>query len=102
MSATAMRVASSLRTRLARIFRARRCAVWRFIVPLSKTTTDHEQIRSWVEERGGWPAAVKATERRGDPGILRIDFPGFSGEGRLERIDWDEFFRKFDESGLAF
>src|SRR4051812_41736014 len=72
------------------------------IVPLSRTTTDHEEIRNWVEERGGMPAAVKATERRGDPGILRIDFPGYSGEGRLDRIEWDEFFRKFDESGLAF
>jgi hypothetical protein len=37
-----------------------------------------------------------------DPGILRIDFPGGAGADELEQIDWDEWFRKFDESGLAF
>jgi hypothetical protein len=69
---------------------------------VSSTTTDHETIRRWVEERGGWPAEVAATAREGDTGIIRVDFPGFSGEGSLQRISWDEWFRKFDESGLAF
>lgn len=69
----------------------------------SQTTTDHEAIRGWVEERGGWPAEVESTARgEGDTGIIRIDFPGFSGEGQLRRIDWDEWFDKFDGSGLAF
>lgn len=68
----------------------------------AKTTTDHETIRRWAEERGGHPATVKATETGGEPGILRIDFPGYSGEGTLEEIDWDDFFAKFDESNLAF
>jgi hypothetical protein len=68
---------------------------------LSKTTTDHETIRRWVEERGGSPAEVEATARRGETGILRIDFPGFSGEGSLRPIPWDEWFQKFDEAGLA-
>jgi hypothetical protein len=68
----------------------------------SRTTTDHEEIRRWAEERGGVPATVAATEQGGEPGILRIDFPGFSGEGTLEEISWDDFFRKFEESNLAF
>lgn len=34
-------------------------------------------------------------------GILRIDFPGYSGRGTLEPISWDEFFEKFEESKLA-
>ncbi len=68
----------------------------------SKTTTDHEVIRKWVEEREGHPAAVKNTERDGDPGMLRIDFPGYSGEGRLEQISWEEWFKKFDEKHLVF
>lgn len=62
----------------------------------SKTTTDHKKIRSWVEERGGHPARVKGTN------LLRIDYPGFSGEERLESISWDEFSRVFDENNLAF
>lgn len=70
---------------------------------MSQTTTDHETIRRWVEERGGWPAAVTSTARGADdPGIIRIDFPGYSGEGELERVDWDTWFEKFDRSGLAF
>ena len=68
----------------------------------SKVTTDHEEIRNWVEERGGYPAHVKRTGAKGDVGILRIDFPGYSGAGTLERLDWDQWFEAFDEDGLAF
>jgi hypothetical protein len=68
----------------------------------SKVTTDHEEIRRWVEARGGWPARVKGTGDDDDPGLIRIDFPGYSGEESLEPISWDEWFRKFDERKLAF
>ena len=68
----------------------------------AKTTTDHEEIRHWVEERGGWPARVIGTGDDDDAGLLRIDYPGFSGEGKLERISWEEWFEKFDEKDLAF
>lgn len=64
--------------------------------------TDHEDIRRWVEERGGHPAAVRGTGAKGDPGVLRLDFPdGDEGEERLEHVSWDDWFRKFDESDLA-
>lgn len=33
--------------------------------------------------------------------MIRLDFPGYSGEQSLEHIEWDEWFQKFDESGLA-
>lgn len=68
----------------------------------AKATTNHERIRQWVESRGGHPAAIKATGGKDDVGIIRIDFPGYSGEGKLEPIGWDEFFKKFEESQLAF
>lgn len=68
----------------------------------AKRTTDHAAIRKWVEARGGHPACVKGTGGKDDPGLLRIDFPGYSGEGKLEPISWDEFFRKLDEERLAF
>jgi hypothetical protein len=68
----------------------------------TKTTTDHEEIRRWVEARGGRPATVRGTAEGGEPGVLRIDFPGGAGEERLEPISWDEWFKKFDESQLAF
>ena len=68
----------------------------------SKVTTNHDEIRRWVEARGGHPARVKDTERKGSTGLLRIDYPGYSGEGSLERITWDEFFEGFDDNNLAF
>ena len=68
----------------------------------SKTTTDHKTIQAWAEARGGKPATVKSTEKDGEAGVLRIDFPGYSGAGSLEEISWDEFFQKFDEKKLAF
>ena len=68
----------------------------------AKTTTDHDTIRTWAEERDGNPATVRGTEQGGeDAGVLRFDFPGGAGEDQLEHISWDEFFQKFDESGLA-
>ena len=68
----------------------------------SKTTTDHKVIQAWSEARGGKPATVKSTEKDGEAGVLRIDFPGYSGADSLEEISWDEFFQKFDEKKLAF
>jgi hypothetical protein len=65
----------------------------------SQTTTDHDEIRRWAEERGGRPATVKDTESGGEPGVLRFDFN--EPEDRLEEISWDDFFQKFDEAGLA-
>jgi len=66
----------------------------------SKLTTNHDKIRNWAEERGGQPSTVK--NPGSGVGILRIDFPGYSGEDSLQHISWDDFFRKFDEAGLAF
>ncbi len=68
----------------------------------SATTTDHEEIRRWVEEHDGKPASVRGTGDGDDSGVLRIDFPGGSGEDELEHISWEEWFQKFDDNGLAF
>ena len=68
---------------------------------LSHTTTDHEEIRRWAEARKAKPATVKGTGGKGDTGIIRLDFPGYSGADKLQEITWDEFFKKFDEAGLA-
>lgn len=67
----------------------------------SKTTTDQNEIRGWAEDRGGRPARVRDTGADGDPGILRINFPG-GAEASLEDISWDEWFRAFEENQLAF
>lgn len=67
----------------------------------SQVTTDPDVIREWAERQGGKPARVKGTGRGGDPGILRFDFPGFSGEDTLEPIGWEQFFRWFEANELA-
>jgi hypothetical protein len=69
----------------------------------SHQTTDHDEIRHWVEARRGKPATIAGTERGGEEaGLLRIDFPGGSSNPPLEPVSWDEFFQKFDEENLAF
>ena len=67
----------------------------------SRVTTDHEEIRRWAEERGAQPARVRRTGGGEDPGILRLDFPGYSGGESLEHISWEEFLEKFDDNNLA-
>lgn len=68
---------------------------------LTRTTRDHDEIRRWAEERGGKPSHVQSTGSGEDVGILRIDFPGYSGEGSLEPITWEQWFEKFDQQGLS-
>lgn len=64
-------------------------------------TANHDEIRRWVEARGGVPSTVKGTSKDG-AGVLRIDFPESEADERLEAISWEEFFDKFDESELEF
>jgi hypothetical protein len=33
--------------------------------------------------------------------MIRLDFPGFTGEGKLQPISWDDWFQSFDENKLA-
>lgn len=67
----------------------------------SKTTIDHEEIQEWAESRGAKPSCVKGTGKSNDVGLIRLDFPGYSGGDSLQEITWDEWFEKFDEQGLA-
>jgi hypothetical protein len=64
-------------------------------------TTDHAQIRKWVENRDGRPSIVGQTGANGrEGGLLRIDF-GEKDE-QLDEVEWDEFFDIFDKNGLVF
>lgn len=68
----------------------------------SHTTTDHDEIRTWVEQHGGKPSTVKDTGSDSGAGVLRVDFPGGAGEDRLEHISWDDWFAMFEDRELAF
>lgn len=63
----------------------------------AKTTTNHDEIKRWVEARDGHPACIRTGA---EGGLLRIDFG--EKEEDLEPISWDEFFKIFDENHLNF
>jgi hypothetical protein len=60
----------------------------------STATRDHEEIKQWARERGACPAVVSRTG-----GMLRFEFDPKRAE-TLTEVDWNEFFRVFDEKGL--
>ena len=64
-------------------------------------TRDPEVIRKWAEERGGKPTAVASTRSGDDAGLIRLDFPGYSGGDSLEEISWELWFSKFFENDLV-
>ena len=81
----------------------------------SYTTTDHDVIRTWVQARGGRPAAVEETEGgESDAGVLRIEYPDADQEqddrterdaerqARLDELAWERFFATFEDRKLAF
>ena len=67
----------------------------------SRVLTDHDEIRRWAEERDAQPACVHGTGSEEDVGMIRLDFPGYSGETSLEPIEWDEWLQKFEDNNLA-
>ena len=66
----------------------------------AKATTNHDEIRRWVEARGGHPAHVKTRANRRSPVVLRIDYLGFNGQETRERIESDEWFDAALEIGF--
>ena len=66
----------------------------------AKTTTDHGEIKKWIESRQGRPTVVEGTAGKDGEGILRVDFR--EPDDKLEEIPWDEFFKTFDDRKLAF
>src|SRR5690348_1959853 len=63
-------------------------------------TIDHQEIKEWVEEHGGSPAAIEGTYDGFGSGILRIDWG--KGDEALDQLSWEDFFRVFDDNDLAF
>ncbi len=69
----------------------------------SDTTTDHSTIKRWAKEHDGIPTRIKDTGKGKGGGVLRIHFPEASEDDEnFEKIEWEAFFRTFDDSKLAF
>ena len=69
---------------------------------MSKILTNHEEVKQWIEERNGVPAAVTSTMGQGHVGIIRIAFPK-DGEIRkgLTQISWGDFFEALDRKSVV-
>ncbi len=67
----------------------------------SLVTRNHEVIKQWAEARDAKPATVPGTEHGDHLGVLRFNFPGYGGQD-LEEVDWDKWFKTFDDRDLVF
>jgi hypothetical protein len=65
---------------------------------LFKTTIDHDEIRTWVEEHGGKPSIreKKGTQR----GVIDITFSEYNEIHEV--VTWEEFFDTFDALAMEF
>jgi hypothetical protein len=73
----------------------------------TKITTNHDEIRSWAERRGGKPQIIELDDQQKSVVGVRIDFPGKLDESyAIESIEqdasWQRFFTVFDGQSLAF
>lgn len=64
-------------------------------------TTDHDEIRRWVDGIGGRPVQVRIGGADHGIGVPDLDLPGGTTLGHVEPITWDEWFALFDSTGLA-
>lgn len=73
-----------------------------------RLTRNHEEIKEWAQKHKGRPEIIDSTNGDLDEVGLRLDFPGEADEAQMadsapvEGISWHEFFKKFEELGLAF
>jgi hypothetical protein len=65
-----------------------------------KCTTDHDEIKHWVEEHDGRPALLKEETSSVTP--IKIIFPEYDINDHVEEVTWTEWFREFEEEDLAF
>ena len=72
--------------------------------PTSGFTTDHEQIRCWIQHHHGAPARIPgpAASAGGGTITLLVDFLGRRPGPDLEHISWQQWFAQFDDAHLVF
>ncbi len=67
----------------------------------TRSSSDHEVIRRWAEERGGRPAKLlQEGEPPAEAASLHIEFSAPVASGRTHSISWEEFFGEFDRLKL--
>lgn len=67
-----------------------------------QVTRNPAEIKRWVRQRGGDPAAITDDAKEdANPGRPTVRFPGNDEDG-VVRIGWDEFFERLAAAELAF
>jgi hypothetical protein len=67
-----------------------------------KSTTDHHEIRRWVEDVGGRPVEVVVRGSSASVGVPAIEMPGETvTTGEMRAVGWDDWFDQFDSACLA-
>lgn len=64
-------------------------------------TRSHAVIKHWAAERGATPATVPNDMHGGYLGVMRLNFPGYGGQG-LVPTSWDEWLKTFDHGEMVF
>lgn len=70
-------------------------------------TTDHQKIKQWAEKHQARPVLIDDPNAGADDPMIRLDFPGSFdnqdiADSKTHEIDWDQFFKLFEELNLAF
>jgi len=78
---------------------------------VAKTLTDRDEIRQWVEARGGNPMLMDTPDGTGTRTLLQLTFgqdaintDGNEGPDRIggfHLVSWEEWFAALDEGKLA-
>lgn len=63
-------------------------------------TTDHEEIRKWIEEKKGEPGIIRGISGSDGQGILTVVFGPPTPD--IQVISWQEFFDTFEDQQLRF
>jgi hypothetical protein len=75
---------------------------------INRITTNHREIKKWVESHDGKPAITDHPDAKRDKVGLRITFSSRKEETVLTaskptfHVSWDKFFKLFEEKNLAF
>lgn len=64
-------------------------------------TRSHDVIEHWAHERGATPATVPNDKHDGYLGVMRLNFPGYGGQGLIP-TSWQEWFKTFDHGDMVF
>ena len=72
------------------------------MTPNTRCTTDHDKIRTWIENHQGVPVQIPGATWARAADRLRAEFDhGRSGQD-LEPLSWRAWFAIFDEHELTF